>query len=284
MDNRTEVREFLVSRRARLRPTAAGLPDPGGVRRVPGLRRGEVAELAGVSVEYYTRLERGDLQGVSPTVIAAVGRALQLDQAERVHLENLARTQGPGSRRRTRRPQRISPELQAAVDGFTGGAAFVRNGRMDVLATNLLARAVYADLFTDPLTPPNIARFAFLDERARDFYPDWERAADDIVAILRAEAGRDPDHPDLAALVGSLATRSPEFAVRWGAHDVKQHSTGHKHFRHPLVGDLHLGYQALEPALAPGLLLLLYTPRPDTGTAEALQLLASWATTTADRG
>ena len=277
MDNRTEVRDFLVSRRARLTPADAGVVDDGGLRRVPGLRRREVAVLAGVSIEYYTRLERGNLAGVSDSVLDAVCRALHLDEAERAHLFDLARAQGPTRRRATRRPQQVRPEVQATLDAFTGGPAFVRNGRLDVLGTNLLGRAVYEEMFQDRVTPPNLARFAFLDDRAHRFYPDWNRAADDTVAILRTEAGRDPYDDDLTTLVGVLSTRSPEFRQRWAAHNVRQHYSGKKHFHHPVVGDLYLTYQALDLFAEQGLSLLVYTPQPDTGTDEALRLLASWS-------
>lgn len=280
MDNRSEVRDFLTTRRARISPDDVGLPDRGGVRRVPGLRRGEVADLAGMSIEYYTRLERGNLTGVSDSVLEAVARALHFDAAERAHLFDLARAQTARRRPGSRRAQRVRPEVQATLDAFTGGPAFVRNGRLDVLATNLLARAVYAEMFEDHTVPPNLARFAFLDQRSRRFYPDWDRAADDTVAILRTEAGRDPYDKDLTALVGELSTQSPEFATRWAAHNVKQHYTGRKHFHHPVVGDLYLTYQALDLFAEQGLSLLVYIAQPDTGTEEALRLLASWAAAT----
>jgi transcriptional regulator with XRE-family HTH domain len=277
VDHKDEVRDFLTSRRARLTPAEAGVRDDGTPRRVAGLRRREVAELAGVSIEYYTRLERGSLAGVSDSVLHAVARALHLDAAERAHLLDLARSaHGPARGPRAARTQRIRPEVQATLDAFTGGPAFVRNGRLDVLATNLLGRAVYSEMFEDRRRPPNLARFAFLDERAHRFYPDWDRAADDTVAILRTEAGRDPYDKDLAALVGELSTLSDEFRVRWAAHHVKQHYSGRKHFHHPVVGDLHLTYQALDLFAEQGLSLLVYSPQPGTGTDEALRLLASW--------
>ena len=247
---------------------------------MPGLRRREIADLAGVSIEYYTRLERGNLAGASESVLEAVARALHLDGAERAHLFDLARAQGSTPRRVNHRLQRIRPEVQATVDAFTGGPAFVRNGRLGVLATNLLGRAVYSEMLEDRSAPPNLARFAFLDERSRRFYPDWDRAANDTVAILRTEAGRDPYDDGLTTLVGTLSTRSPQFRVRWAAHNVKQHYSGKKHFHHPLVGDLYLTYQALDLFAEEGLSLLVYAPQPDTGTDEALRLLSSWAATT----
>ncbi len=281
MDNRTEVREFLVSRRAKITPEQAGLP-AGGNRRVPGLRRIEVASLAGVSIEYYSKLERGALAGVSGSVLDAIARALQLDDAERAHLVNLARAADGNhalARPRRRRTRQWTPHrsLQWTLDAVTEGAAFVRNGRMDLLAANRLARAFYAQVYAEPQTPPNIARFTFLDEAAHDFYPDWDSAADVCVAILRTEAGRDPRDKDLQDLVGELSTRSEEFRVRWGAHDVRHHGTGAKRFHHHVVGDLTLAYEGLELAAEPGLTLTIYTAEPGSPSEDALRLLASWA-------
>lgn len=280
MDNRSEVREFLVSRRAAVSPEQAGLP-AGTDRRVPGLRRTEVAMLAGVSVEYYTRVERGQLAGVSDSVLEALARALQLDEAERGHLLNLARAASGGSvvRRRTRnsKSHTLRPGLKAALDAITAGPAFVRNGRMDLLGTNPLGRAFYADVYAmgDPV--PNLARFCFLAPAARDFYPDWDAAADVTVAILHAEAGRDPHDKDLHDLVGELSTRSAEFRAKWAAHNVRRHGTGTKAFHHPLVGDLTFTYEGLEVTEDPGLQLLIYTVQPGSDSAERLALLGSWA-------
>ena len=279
MDNRSEVSAFLTSRRARLSPAAAGVPSDGTARRVPGLRRREVAELAGMSIEYYTRLERGAIAGVSDSVLAAVARALQLDPAEQDHLYDLARAAGRRPAQSPRPRHTVSPELHALLDSITGGPAFVRNDRLDILAANLLGRAVYSDLFEDPRTPPNLARYAFLDPRARQFYPDWDKAADDTVRILRTSSGRDPYDARLTALVGELSVHSEDFARRWAAYQVKRHVAGRKLFHHPQVGDLHLTYQVLELPSDPGYSLLVYTPIPGTGTAEALAMLASWAVT-----
>ena len=220
MDNRSEVREFLVSRRAKITPEQAGLP-AGTNRRVPGLRRTEVAALAGVSIEYYSKLERGALAGVSAGVLDAIARALQLDDAERAHLFDLARAADGSSalmRPRRRRSKQWTPHrsLQWTLDAVTEGPAFVRNGRMDLLATNRLARAFYAQVYADPQRPANLARFTFLDDNAHGFYPNWNSAADICLAILRTEAGRDPRDKDLHDLVGELSTRSTEFRTRWG--------------------------------------------------------------------
>ncbi|RZD87305.1 helix-turn-helix transcriptional regulator [Streptomyces albidoflavus] len=281
MDNRAEVREFLTSRRSRISPEQAGLP-AGPRRRVPGLRRSEVAALADVSVEYYAKLERGHLGGVSPAVLEAVARALQLDDAEREHLLNLARA-ADGSdalarpRRRTTRQWTPHRSLQWTLDAVTGGPAFVRNGRMDVLAANPLARAFYADVYADPHNQANLARFNFLDPVSRRFYPDWDLAADVAVAILRTEAGRNPHDKELHDLVGELSTRSDAFRTRWGAHNVRHHGTGTKRFHHAAVGALTLAYEGLEMATEPGLTLTVYTAEPGSSSDEGLRLLASWA-------
>ena len=228
MDNRTEIREFLASRRARLTPQQAGLPSYGGHRRVAGLRREEVALLAGVSVDYYTRLERGNLGGASESVLDALARALQLDEAERTHLFDLARAANatPGTRRRPA-SQRIRPGVQRVLDAMTGAPAWIRNGRADVLAANRLGRALYAPVFDSPVRPANTARFTFLDPRATDFYADWERTADDMVACCapkpvatRTTGGYRPDrravHPqrDVPHPVGGAQRASSIAPVR----------------------------------------------------------------------
>ena len=253
MDAKSEIREFLTSRRARLTPDEVGLTSY-GPRRVPGLRREEVAVLAGVSVPYYTRLERGSLSGVSESVLEALARALQLDDAERAHLFDLARAAQPTTPARRRpRKERIRPSVQRMLDAITGAPAAVLNGRLDMLATNTLARGLYSELYVDPVRPVNHARFVFLSPRAPDFYVDWERAADDTVAILRTEAGRDPYDRDLSDLVGELSTRSEEFRTRWAAHNVRIHRTGTKDVHHPVVGDLSLTYEMLELSADSGL-------------------------------
>ncbi|MFI6562214.1 helix-turn-helix transcriptional regulator [Streptomyces sp. NPDC050534] len=283
MDNREEVREFLTSRRAKITPELAGLP-AGSRRRVPGLRRSEVAALADMSVEYYAKLERGSLAGVSPAVLEAVARALQLDDAERAHLLHLAQA-ADGSdaltrpRRRATRQWAPHRSLQWTLDAITAGPAVVCNGRMDILAANPLARAFYADLFANADNQANLARFNFLDAASRRFYPDWELFGDMAVAILRREAGRDPHDKDLHDLIGELSTRSKDFRARWGAHNVRRHGTGTKRFRHPAVGDLTLAYEALDMAAEPGLTMTIYTAEPGSPSEEGLRLLASLAAT-----
>jgi transcriptional regulator with XRE-family HTH domain len=289
VNNRAEVREFLVSRRAKVTAQQAGLPDV-GTRRVPGLRRGEVAALAGVSVEYYAKLERGAIAGVSASVLDAIARALQLDDAERAHLFHLAHaadgtSAGMRPRRRTGKRWTPRPSLQWVLERFAA-PAIVRNGRMDLLTTNHLGRAMHATVYdaTDDAVP-NFVRFTFLHpEDAHDFYLDWETAADTCVAILRTEAGRDPHDKDLHDLVGELSTRSEDFRRRWSAHNVRYHGAGTKTFRHRDVGNLELGYESVDMISDPGLTLTLYVAEPASPTAHALDLLASWTTTTAEVG
>jgi transcriptional regulator with XRE-family HTH domain len=280
MDTESEIRDFLTSRRARVRPEQVELPGGPG-RRVPGLRRSEVALLAGVSVEYYTRLERGRLGGVSEAVLDSLATALLLDDAEREHLTDLARTANESpvrARRRRRAPETVSRSMQLVLDAVTAGPAFVRNGRMDVLAENALFRALYSDVYALDERPVNLARFVFLHrELAEAFYPSWSVAADINVAILRTEAGRDPHDRALHDLVGELSTRSDEFRTRWGAHEVRHHASGQKLFHHPVVGDLDMVYEAMEPMGRPGLNFLVYSAEPGSPTEDRLRLLASWA-------
>lgn len=279
MDTKAEIREFLTTRRARITPEQAGLRTFGGARRVPGLRREEVALLAGVSVDYYTRLERGNAGGVSESVLEALARALRLDDAERAHLFDL--TRGSVVRRGRRRRAGIRPGVQHLLDGMDALPAFVRNGNLDLVGANRLGRALYSGHFDSPHGPPNTARFVFLDERSKTFYRDWDNVAHDIVAILRAEAGRDPYDRDLSDLVGELSTRSEVFGTLWAAHNVRNHSAGTKRFRHPVVGELSLSYESLELVADPGLLMFVYTAEPGSKSEESLRLLASW-TATAD--
>jgi transcriptional regulator with XRE-family HTH domain len=281
VETSNEIREFLTSRRARIKPEQVGLPTYGNSpRRVPGLRREEVALLAGVSVDYYTRLERGNAAGVSDTVLEALARALQLDDAERAHLFDLARAAHTSTIRRRRRPQQlIRPAVQHMLDAISGVPAFVRNGRLDILGANRLGRALYSEQFESAVKPPSTARFFFLDPRAVTFYVDWDRVATDVVAVLRAEAGRDPFDRDLSDLIGELSTRSEVFRTLWAAHYVRRHDTGSKRFHHPVVGELNLSFEAMELIADPGLTLFVYTAEPGSKSEEALNLLASWTAT-----
>ena len=281
MDAKSEIREFLTSRRARLTPEQAGLPTFGsGSRRVQGLRREEVALLAGVSVDYYTRLERGNLNGVSETVLEALARALRLDETERRHLFDLARaTHTATPRRRRRARQQMRPAVQQMLDAMTTVPAFVRNGRLDILGVNRLGRALYTQHFDSHAQPANTARFVFLDDRSTSFYANWDTVAADVVAILRAEAGRDPYDRALSDLVGELSTRSEHFRTLWATHNVRTHDSGVKHMHHPLVGELILSFESMELVADPGLTMFVYTAEPGSKSEQALNLLASWTAT-----
>ena len=285
---RDDVREFLMSRRARVTPEAVGLPG-GGNRRVTGLRRSEVAAVAGMSVEYYSRIERGAIGGASAAVLDAIARALMLTEPERDHLFDLARASdgspvtGPGRARRASRPVEQRPALRWAIEAITEGVAVVRNARQEILAANALGRAFYAPVFEGAEragTSPNFARFQFLDPASHDFYPDWQRFAEMCVANMRAEAGRDPFDRGMHDLIGELSTRSDTFRSLWGAHDVRRHGAGTKRFCHPLVGELTLAYEDLGVTAEPGITVLVYTAEPGSPSADRLRLLASWAATT----
>jgi transcriptional regulator with XRE-family HTH domain len=250
----------------------------GRQRRVAGLRREEVALLAGISVEYYTRLERGNARGVSDAVLDAICEALQLDEAERDHLRDLVRAaDAERPQRRTRTPRNVRPSVQRIVDALTSIPAFIRNGRLDILYANPLGEALYSEHFRDPVRPANSARFAFLDPRARSFYVDWDTTVHDIAAALRGEAGRHPYDRSLSDLIGLLSTRSEVFRVEWARHDVRWHRTGTKRVRHPLVGELTLDYEVLEMPADPGLELVTYSAAPGSQTEAALTELSRWA-------
>ncbi|MEO9247150.1 helix-turn-helix transcriptional regulator [Citricoccus nitrophenolicus] len=279
MDNTAEVREFLMSRRAKVTPERAGLP-AGTNRRVPGLRRSEVAVLAGVSVEYYTKLERGAIAGASGAVLESLARALQLSDVERAHLYDLARAADgiPTSGRRRRPSGQEAPpreSLQWTLDAITGAVAVVRNQAQDLVAANRLGRAFYSPVIGDGGRLPNLARFQFLDPAAKDFYPEWDRFAQMCVANLRTLAGRDPQHRGIQDLVGELSTQSETFRRLWAAHDVRVHGSGTKRFHHPEVGALELAYEELEFTGDEGLALVVYSAQPGSPSAERLQLLAS---------
>jgi len=287
MANANEMRDFLVSRRARITPEQAGLPAYGGNRRVAGLRREEVALLAGVSIDYYTRLERGRAHGVSDSVLEGIARALHLDEAERAHLFDLARTAASlAAPRAPRRPaaQQVRPSVRRILDSMTATPAYVRNARLDVLAANRLGAALFAPVLSGPAQPANNARFLFLDPAGREFFSDWERQAQDVVAMLRTEAGRSPYDKGLSNLIGELSTRSEDFRTWWAAYNVRFHRTGIKRIRHPVVGDLTLTYEALDLAADEGLRISAYSAEPGTPSDDALKLLASWAATLDEAG
>lgn len=288
---RAAIRDFLITRRARITPAQAGLPAYGTNRRVKGLRREEVALLAGISSEYYTRLERGLAAGASPGVIEAVANALRLNEDEREHLSRLLTAITPQSRKKESVSKRravpretVRPGIQVLLDALNELPAFVFNARLDVVGANALGRALYAPVFEDPVEPANIARFMFLDEsRAREFWLTWETMADDVVAMLRTEAGHHPGDPALVDLIGQLSTRSDQFRTRWAAHNVRKHKPGVKIVRHPLVGELTLPFEDLHVDAAPDQLLMVYTPEPGSPAHDGIQLLASWNAEATDR-
>ena len=279
MDASSELSQFLTSRRAKVTPEQAGLPTY-GQRRVPGLRREEVASLAGVSVEYYKRLERGNATGASDIVLESLADALRLDDAERSHLFDLARAASPIAPRQRSRPvqQRVRPAVQQILDSIIAPAT-VSNMRCDYLAANQLGRALYAPLFESREQPPNSARFTFLDPAAQEFFLDWEKAAKDLVRALRSMAGRNPYDRGLTDLVGELSTRSEPFRTWWAAHNVRYHQTGTKRLHHPVVGDLELSYEVMELTADTGLRLAVFTAEPGSRSEDTLNLLASWAAT-----
>lgn len=278
MDDHSEVREFLRTRRDRITPEQAGIIG-GGHRRVPGLRREEVAFLAGVSVDYYARLERGNLAGVSDEVLSAIGTVLRLDDAEATYLQDLARAAQPQPVARRRKPARenaIRPSLQRFLDSITGSAVWIRNERMDFIAGNALGRAVYAPVLEDPSSQGgNNALFAFLSPAARNYYIDWDKGADDIVATLRLSTGKNPRDKGLSDLIGELVTRSDEFSRRWASHNVRFHRSGIKRLHHPLVGDLELSYEAMQLPDSPGWTMFAFTAEPGTPSDERLKMLGS---------
>jgi len=285
MDVRGDIHDFLASRRARISPAQAGLPTHGERRRVTGLRREEVASLAGVSVDYYARLERGNLRGVSESVLDALARALQLDDTERGHLFDLARTANSTSvttrqPRGLRTAKRIRPSVHALLAGMTI-PAYVRDTELNILAANQLCVALYGDILTPDQLPLNLARFVFLDPRATELFVDWSTIADDLVASLRREVGRNPVSRSLSDLVGELTTRSDEFSTRWARHDVRAHHTANKTLHNAVIGDIDLTGDALELD-GDRLVIIAYTAEPDSPAAEQLAFLASWAAKQSD--
>ena len=283
MDHRTAVSDFLRTRRDRITPEQAGIIG-GSRRRVPGLRREEVAMLAGVSVEYYARMERGELAGVSAEVLDSVAQALRLDEAERDHLDDLTRAAGPRPMRRRKKAceKGVTPAFQRFLDAVTGAPVWVRDRRMDFVAANALGRALYAPLFEDPSGRANTARFTFLDPAARLFFPDWEANADGIVATMRTYAGQNPLDKGLTDLIGELVTRSDAFRQRWSVHDVRHHRAGAKRIHHPVVGDLELSYEAMDLPANPDWFMFAYTAEPGSPTEERIRLLGSLAATDQD--
>lgn len=287
---RSDLRDFLRSRRARISPGDIGAAAHAGRRRVPGLRREEVAQLAGVSVDYYVRLEQGRNLHVSAEVLNAVARALRLDATERAHLFDLARprqsaVRGPdggagpagaegGSGPAV--PQRVRAGLHRVLDALDGTPAMIMGHRLDVLAANRLAKALYTDFDALPHRERNLARFIFLDPAARDLLAEWETSARGAVAALRLYAGRHPYDPALDPLVGELSALDEDFRRWWAGHDVLEYTHGTKRYRHPRVGELALEYESLTLPDDPDQALYLYTAEPGSPSEEALRALAAW--------
>ncbi|MER5402885.1 helix-turn-helix transcriptional regulator [Streptomyces sp. NPDC002599] len=277
LDRRAELSEFLRSRRARLKPEDVGMPDFGRHRRVPGLRREELAQLAGVSVAYYTRLEQGNGRNVSAEVLDSIARALRLTDAEHNHLTHLAKPK-QHKKRSAARPQQVRGSLRQLLDTIDGVPAYITGRRSDVLVWNRMAAAVFGDWSELPPQERNWARMVFLRPEYRDLFVEWEQKAIDIVCLLRMDAGCHPDDPRLAALVGELSVKSEDFRRLWATHDVKEKSHGVKLLRHPLVGDLALQFESFRLIGDSELALVTYHAEPGSGSAEALRLLASWGT------
>ncbi len=281
-DNRADIRDFLASRRAKILPEQVGLPT-GGRRRVPGLRREEVAFLAGVSPEWYSRLEKGNIRGVSEEVLKAVAEALHLNEEECAYLFDLARAARPVRRTVARRKEAgVAAPVQWLLDSMTMSAAFVRNGRLDVVASNPLGRALHSPMFASETVvqgTANFARFHFLDPAAHQFFVDWDAGAAVTAALLRTEAGRNPSDPSLRALIGELSTLSPDFRTLWASHDIRFRHEGNKRLNHPVVGEVDLSYQSLSLPSLPRVVheLSIYTAEPGTNHEERIKLLTSWA-------
>ncbi|MFI1224981.1 MULTISPECIES: helix-turn-helix domain-containing protein [unclassified Streptomyces] len=276
LDRRAELSEFLRTRRAKLQPQDVGLPEFGRARRVPGLRREELAQLAGVSVAYYTRLEQGNGRNVSVEVLDAIARALRLTDAEHAHLTHLARPAQHKKKRRPARVQRVRTGLLYLLDSMDGIPAYVTGARSDILAWNPMAAAVFGDWGALPPGERNWARLVFLSPAYRDLFVKWDSKASDMVSYLRLYAGCHPDDPELSALVGELSVKSEEFRRLWATHNVKEKGHGSKLIRHPLTGDLTLSYETLNLPDDEEQHLVTYHAEPGSESAQALRLLASW--------
>ncbi|MGW6733248.1 helix-turn-helix domain-containing protein [Streptomyces sp. NPDC055013] len=275
LDPRAELSEFLRTRRARLKPEDVGLPDFGRHRRVPGLRREELAQLAGVSVAYYTRLEQGNGRNVSAEVLDAIARALRLSDAEHSHLTHLAKPK-QHKKKPAARTQQVRPALRQLLDSIDGVPAYVSGRRSDILAWNRMAAAVFGDWSELPVQERNWARLVFLKPEYRDLFVEWDQKASDMVAFLRMDAGCHSDDPRLSALIGELSLKSEEFRRLWANHDVKEKSYGVKRLRHPLVGELTLNFESFRLSDGTEQVLITYHAEPGSPSAEALRLLASW--------
>lgn len=276
LDPRAELSEFLRTRRARLKPEDVGLPHFGRHRRVPGLRREELAQLAGVSVAYYTRLEQGNGRNVSAEVLDAIARALRLSEAEYAHLMHLAKPKPQKKKQQAGRAEQVRGALRQLLDSIETVPAYITGRRSDLLAWNRMAAAVFGDWSELPAQERNWARLVFLRPDYRELFVEWDQKAYDMVSYLRMDAGRHPDDPLLSSLVGELSLKSEEFRRLWATHDVKEKSYGVKRMRHPLVGELTLNFESFTLTDGSEQSLVTYYPEPGSPSAEALRLLASW--------
>ncbi|SMD25351.1 Helix-turn-helix domain-containing protein [Kibdelosporangium aridum] len=272
-----ELADFLRRARSQIDPARAGLPPDGRVRRVPGLRREEVALLAGVSTDYYARLEQGRRITPSAAVVEAIGRALGLDAAGRAHLEDLFGLTTASAPRRARDVQRVRPGLYQLLDSLDGEPALVLGRRTDILAANRMAKALFADFDQLPPRQRNYARWMLLSQDARSLFVDWQDQARAAVESLRFEVGRDSDDRATADLVAELREHSREFDQWWEQHRVHQRTHGSKRLRHPIVGDLTVEYETLALPGDPDTTLYIYTTEAESPSRRAMNLLASWA-------
>ncbi len=278
LDQRAELSEFLRTRRARLEPGDVGIPWQGRHRRVPGLRREELAQLAGVSVAYYTRLEQGNGRNVSAEVLDSIARALRLTDAEHAHLTRLAKPKQLRRKNRAPERQQVRIGLRQLLGSMDGMPAYVAGARSEILAWNRMAAALFGDWGKLPPAERNWAWLTFLSPDYRRLFLDWDSKASDMVSYLRLYAGQHPDDPKLSALVGELSVKSEEFRRLWATHDVKEKGHGVKRMRHPLVGELTLAYETLYLPDDAEQYLCVYHAEPGSPSAEALSLLASWGT------
>ena len=274
MDNRKEASDFLRLLRARITPERAGLTVYGGDRRVAGLRREEVAQLAGVSAAYYIKIERGDLRGVSESVLYAISRALNMGDAEIAHLLDLASTANSGRVVTRARPEpKVPVGIQQLVDTMHDVPAIVMNNLSEPVASNRLGRALFPDLFPEGRAPLNHARYLFLDVRSQVFYADWEKSAREAVSSLRLLAGKNPSDKALNDLISELSGASPDFRAWWASHTVRTHTSGSKRINHPVVGAMTIQFEALALTAIPGMRLVTYLTEPASPSADALDLL-----------
>jgi transcriptional regulator with XRE-family HTH domain len=273
--DRDELGAFLKARRAELSPSDVGLPGGGTHRRVAGLRREEVAQLAAISTDYYTRLEQGRISASAP-VLAALARVLRLTDDERAYMYELAGKTAAAKPRR-RAPQKVKPHMQRILDHITDTPAIVMTPIHDILAWNPLAAALMIDFGEVPERERNFLRLIFTDPRMRALYPDWEGLARSVISYIRMEAARNPDDPRLAELIGELSIRDREFRQWWAGHDVAFKRRGARTYNHPVVGEITLEWDTLTSDAEPDQQLIVYTAEPGSTSEQALRILASWA-------